>query len=60
MDDEPRDELAERRKARETVYQYLCGECEFGLFHLVSDGSVHCANCGTESANILVQECATH
>jgi len=58
--DEPLDELAERRKARESLYQYLCGECEFGLFHLISDGSIHCANCGAESINLIVQECTQH
>jgi uncharacterized Zn finger protein (UPF0148 family) len=56
------DELAKRRKAREAAqdYQFLCGECEFGLFHLVSDGTVYCANCGAESANLEVREVTAH
>jgi hypothetical protein len=59
--DDPKDELAERRKAREeTLEQYLCGECSFGLFHLCTDQGVYCANCGMESLNLRVIEQRTH
>lgn len=59
--DDPKDELAERRKAKEdTIEQYLCGECLFGLFHLCTDGGAYCANCGMESENLTVTEKRAH
>lgn len=59
--DEPKDELAERRRARqEFIEQFLCGECSFGLFHLLADGSILCANCGTQAADVYVTERKPH
>lgn len=60
--DEPKDELAERRAAKEkdAEAQYFCGECGFGIFHLTADGSVYCASCGMQSENIAVVEQRLH
>lgn len=50
-------DLNERRKEKaKAISQWFCAECGFGQFHLFDSGQAICANCETESANLVVNE----